>query len=82
MAVFLYQCPNTGKQVQGWIADDPTEDDPADDTDTYRSLACLACAGARGDLSRYICPTKTTASKAMTLPVTTFARSIFILPAL
>jgi hypothetical protein len=25
------------------IADDPTEGDPGDDTDTYRSLACLAC---------------------------------------
>jgi hypothetical protein len=44
MAVFLYRCPNTGQQVQGWIADDPTEDDPDDDADTYRSLACLACA--------------------------------------
>jgi hypothetical protein len=44
MAVFLYQCPNTGKHVQGWIADDPAEDDPDDDADTYRSLACLACA--------------------------------------
>ena len=47
MPVFLYECPNTRKQVKGWIADDPTEDDPDDDadTDTYRSLACLACAG-------------------------------------
>jgi hypothetical protein len=44
MAVFLYQCPNIGKQVQGWIVDDPTEDEPDDDADTYRSLACLACA--------------------------------------
>ena len=34
MAIFLYRCPNTGQQVQGWIADDPTEDDPDDDTDT------------------------------------------------
>jgi hypothetical protein len=43
MAVFLYQCPNTHKQVQGWIVDDPTEDGPDDDADTYRSLACVAC---------------------------------------
>jgi hypothetical protein len=43
MAVFLYRRPNTGQQVQGWIADDPTEDDPDDDGDTYRSLVCLAC---------------------------------------
>ena len=45
MPVFLYQCPNTRKQVKGWIADDPTEDDSDDAADTYRSLACLACAG-------------------------------------
>jgi len=44
MAVFLYRCPNTGQQVQGWIADDPTEDHPEDDADTYQTLACLVCA--------------------------------------
>jgi hypothetical protein len=32
------------RQATDWIADDPTEDDPDDDADTYRSLACLACA--------------------------------------
>ena len=42
MAVVLYRCPNTRQQVQG-IVDDPSEDDPDDDGDTYRSLACLAC---------------------------------------
>ena len=39
MAPFLYRCPNTGRQVQGWIADDPTDEDD----DTYQSLECLAC---------------------------------------
>jgi hypothetical protein len=23
MAAFIYRCPNTGLNVQGWIADDP-----------------------------------------------------------
>jgi hypothetical protein len=40
MAPFLYRCPNTGRQVQAWAADDPTEDD-----DAYEAVACLACAG-------------------------------------
>ena len=38
MIPFLYRCPNTGRQVQGYVADDPTED-----TDEYQSVACLAC---------------------------------------
>jgi hypothetical protein len=38
MAPFVYRCPNTGKQVQAWTADDPTEDD------AYQSVTCLACA--------------------------------------
>jgi hypothetical protein len=41
MAPFLYRCPNTGRQVQAWAADDPTEQDD----DTYQSVTCLACAG-------------------------------------
>jgi hypothetical protein len=24
-ATFVYRCPNTGFDVQGWVADDPTE---------------------------------------------------------
>jgi hypothetical protein len=31
---FLYRCPNTGQNVQGWSAD---EDDP------YQSFQCIAC---------------------------------------
>ena len=25
MPPFVYRCPNTGLNVQGWVADDPTE---------------------------------------------------------
>jgi len=28
MPTFLYRCPNTGLKVQGWVADDPTKDEP------------------------------------------------------
>jgi len=38
MAPFVFRCPTTGRQVQGWTADDPTEDD-----DSYQSVTCLAC---------------------------------------
>jgi hypothetical protein len=40
MAPFLYRCPNTGLKVQGWIADEPADDD----AETYESITCLACA--------------------------------------
>ena len=36
---FLYRCPNTRQTVQGWSAEDPTDDD-----NEYQSIACLACA--------------------------------------
>ncbi len=39
MAAFLYQCPNTGLQVQGYAADDPTEGD----FEAYELVKCLAC---------------------------------------
>lgn len=39
MATFLYRCPNTGLQVQGYVAEDPTEDD----AEAYELLKCLAC---------------------------------------
>jgi hypothetical protein len=38
MAPFLYRCPTTGYQVQGWSADDTSENGNA-----YETLACLAC---------------------------------------
>jgi hypothetical protein len=40
MASVLYQCPTTGLNVQAWF-DDAT---PADDSLTYVSLRCPACA--------------------------------------
>jgi len=33
---FLYRCPNTGRNVQGYVADEVSED-------TYESVTCLAC---------------------------------------
>jgi hypothetical protein len=36
--IILYRCPNTGQHVQGWLADDGSEDD-----ETYQSMTCLAC---------------------------------------
>jgi hypothetical protein len=38
---FLYRCPNTAQTVQGWSADEVTDDDTS-----YQSVACLACAQA------------------------------------
>ena len=41
MAPFLFRCPNTGLRVQGWAADDGSEDDRV----TYEGVTCLACRG-------------------------------------
>jgi hypothetical protein len=38
MPPFLYRCPNTGMNVQGWVADDPTEGD-----DAYEPITCTIC---------------------------------------
>jgi hypothetical protein len=38
MARFLYRCPNTGLQVQGWIADDPEKGEGF-----YEAVFCTAC---------------------------------------
>ena len=35
---FLYRCPNTGQNVQGWSADQVTGGD-----DTYQLFQCIAC---------------------------------------
>jgi hypothetical protein len=37
---FVYRCPNTGKNVQGWVADDPTVREQA----FYEAVTCTACA--------------------------------------
>jgi len=39
MPAFLYRCPYTGMNVQGWVADDPT----ANDDSRYVPVTCLAC---------------------------------------
>ena len=39
MATFLFRCPNTGAHVQGWFADDGSENNG----ETYQSVTCLAC---------------------------------------
>jgi len=36
---FLYRCPNTRQTVQGWSAEDVSDDDTS-----YQSVACPACA--------------------------------------
>jgi hypothetical protein len=39
MAPFLFRCPNTGFNVQGWIAEAVENDDG----DKYEAVTCLAC---------------------------------------
>jgi hypothetical protein len=39
MPVFLYRCPNTGLNVQGWSAEEPAEQAHP----TYEPLTCTAC---------------------------------------
>jgi hypothetical protein len=41
MAPFLFRCPNTGFRVQGWAADDRSDDD----RESYESTTCHACGG-------------------------------------
>ena len=35
----IYRCPNTGFNVQGWVADDPTESEGK----TYQPITCTIC---------------------------------------
>jgi hypothetical protein len=37
---FLYRCPNTGQAVQGWSAEEVSDQD---DADAYQSVDCLVC---------------------------------------
>ena len=39
MPPFLFRCPATGLNVQGWSAEELSEDD----AETYESVSCLAC---------------------------------------
>jgi hypothetical protein len=40
-STFLYRCPNTGQTVQGWSAEEVSDQD---DNGAYQSVDCLACA--------------------------------------
>ena len=40
MTIFIYRCPNTGQEVQGWTDDPPVADDP----EAYQSVKCIACS--------------------------------------
>jgi hypothetical protein len=39
MGTILFRCPNMGVHVQGWMADDGSEDGG----EVYQSVTCLAC---------------------------------------
>jgi hypothetical protein len=41
MGAFLFLCPNTGLQVQGWTESEDTENDGI-----YVMVTCAACRGA------------------------------------
>lgn len=38
VAAFIFRCPNTGLNVQGWIADDPEAGEGF-----YEAVTCTAC---------------------------------------
>ena len=38
MITFVYRCPHTGLNVQGWAADNV-----ADEPETYDAMTCTAC---------------------------------------
>ena len=40
MATFLYRCPTTGRNVQGWVAEEVNSDNG---DNVYETLVCLAC---------------------------------------
>jgi hypothetical protein len=42
MPAILFQCPNTGLNVQGWIVDDPTAH-PEQNLEQYELVTCPAC---------------------------------------
>jgi hypothetical protein len=39
MAAFLYRCPNTGQNVQGFVADDTNEEAG----NGFQAVVCTAC---------------------------------------
>jgi hypothetical protein len=43
MAAFLYRCPTTGLNVQGWFADEVGDNEET----TYETVTCLASTQVR-----------------------------------
>jgi hypothetical protein len=41
MRTFIYRCPRTALNVQGWFADEAS----ANEDKTYATVTCLACTG-------------------------------------
>ena len=39
MAAFVFRCPDTGRNVHGFVADDPKRDD-----DSFEPVPCLICS--------------------------------------
>jgi hypothetical protein len=39
MGAFIFRCPTTGRNVQGWFADHVA----GNEGETYESVTCLAC---------------------------------------
>ena len=39
MPAFLFRCPSTGLQVQGWVADDSSKPDDG----AFEAISCDAC---------------------------------------
>jgi hypothetical protein len=47
MASFIFRCPNTGLNVQGWVAEDPTERG-REIKEIYEAITCTACTRLHG----------------------------------
>jgi len=40
MAAFIYRCPTTGLSVQGWVADNPSDNND----EIFEPVSCAVCA--------------------------------------
>lgn len=44
MPTFLYRCPTTGQNVQGFVSDEPSGDSDSDDEfNEFAAVSCPAC---------------------------------------
>lgn len=46
MRPFVFRCPATGLQVQGFAADDMLDQGDRKDPDAFVTVACTACLGS------------------------------------